>query len=70
MSISIEYREGGNPPVAPGLFAVTHGGTQRNINAVIVELVWKRDDESKPVTRDQIADLFLWRGRGIKKREG
>jgi hypothetical protein len=90
MSISIEYREGGNPPVAPGLFAVTHGGKQRNINglvrlafwpahiaptdnninAVIVELVWKRDDESRPVTRDQIADLFLWRGRGIKKREG
>lgn len=78
MSVSIEYRAGGNPPIAPGLFAVTHSGKRRelnglvrlafwpaqiapsdnNINRVVVELVWKRDSDDKPVTREQITALF------------
>jgi hypothetical protein len=78
MSVSIEYREGGNPPIAPGLFAVTHAGRKRklngmvrlafwpahiaptdeNINRVMVDLIWKRDSDDKPVTREQITALL------------
>ena len=72
MSQNIEYREGGNPPIAPGLFMVQTTGKRRhaanvvrlawwpaevpatdaNISAVVVELSWKRDDESEPITRE------------------
>lgn len=80
MAQRIEYRSGGNPPIAAGLFAVEdrsgRGGklptsvvrlawwpegvdpSPRNIDAVVTELVWRRQDD-KPITREQIKGLLL-----------
>jgi hypothetical protein len=34
-----------------------------NIQRVMVELVWKRDDESQPITREQIMHLINGKAR-------
>ena len=39
MSQNIEYREGGNPPIAPGLFMVKTTGKRRHA-ANLVRLAW------------------------------
>lgn len=78
MAQRIEYRSGGNPSLAAGLFAIDDRGgrggpkstivrlawwpegvepSARNIDMVVTELVWKRNNE-KPVTREQILELI------------
>jgi hypothetical protein len=77
MAERIEYRSGGNPPVAAGLFMIDERGKRRiaanivrlawwpasveptdlNIQRVVTELVWTRDDET-PVSREQIMRLL------------
>jgi hypothetical protein len=79
MTTRIEYRSGGNPPIAPGLFAmeVRSGRGVRsssvvrlawwpegvdpspsNIDAVVTALVWTRGGDERPITREQIRELF------------
>jgi hypothetical protein len=77
MAERIEYRSGGNPPLAAGLFMIDERGKRRiaanvvrlafwpasvppndlNIQRVVTELVWRREDD-KPVTREQIVRLL------------
>lgn len=59
----IRYEAGGNPPIAAGLFTDDNErlawwpagvpATQANIERVVKELVWKREDD-EPVGREAI----------------
>lgn len=60
MAQRIEYRSGGNPPLAAGLFQLTEGGKRRHIANMVRLAWWPASIEPTDLNIQRVVTELVW----------